>query len=79
MATADQKTIQWPQDSTTVDINRDDALEFWSKRFGVSPGKLKQAVRTVGSKYKDVDFHLKTSTGNPRLWLEWALVKMGPG
>ena len=26
-----------------------------------------------------VDFHLKTSTGSPRLWLEWALIKMGPG
>lgn len=26
-----------------------------------------------------VDFHLKTSTGSPRLWLEWALLKMGPG
>jgi DNA polymerase-3 subunit delta len=26
-----------------------------------------------------VDLRLKTSTGNPRLWLEWALVKMGPG
>ena len=26
-----------------------------------------------------VDFHLKTSTGSPRLWLEWALVRMGPG
>jgi DNA polymerase III delta subunit len=26
-----------------------------------------------------VDFHLKTSTGSPRLWLEWALVKLGPG
>jgi DNA polymerase-3 subunit delta len=26
-----------------------------------------------------VDYHLKTSTGNPRLWLEWALLKMGPG
>jgi DNA polymerase III delta subunit len=25
------------------------------------------------------DFHLKTSTGSPRLWLEWALIKMGPG
>lgn len=24
------------------------------------------------------DFHLKTSTGNPRLWLEWALLQMGP-
>ena len=26
-----------------------------------------------------MDLNLKTSTGNPRLWLEWALVKMGPG
>jgi DNA polymerase-3 subunit delta len=25
------------------------------------------------------DFHLKTSTGNPRLWLEWCLLEMGPG
>ncbi|MEW6388402.1 MAG: DNA polymerase III subunit delta [Thermodesulfobacteriota bacterium] len=25
------------------------------------------------------DLHLKTSTGNPRLWLEWALLQMGPG
>jgi DNA polymerase-3 subunit delta len=26
-----------------------------------------------------VDFRLKTSTGSPRLWLEWALLRMGPG
>jgi DNA polymerase-3 subunit delta len=26
-----------------------------------------------------IDWQLKTSTGNPRLWLEWALLKMGPG
>lgn len=25
------------------------------------------------------DLQLKTSTGNPRLWLEWALLRMGPG
>ncbi len=25
------------------------------------------------------DRHLKTSTANPRLWLEWALLHMGPG
>lgn len=25
------------------------------------------------------DLHLKTSTGNPRLWLEWTLLQMGPG
>lgn len=26
-----------------------------------------------------VDYHLKTSSGNPRLWLEWCLLQMGPG
>jgi DNA polymerase-3 subunit delta len=26
-----------------------------------------------------VDYRLKTSTGSPRLWLEWALLRMGPG
>ena len=26
-----------------------------------------------------VDYHLKSSTGSPRLWLEWALIRMGPG
>ena len=25
------------------------------------------------------DLHLKTSTGNPRVWLEWALLQMGTG
>jgi DNA polymerase III subunit delta len=25
-----------------------------------------------------IDYHLKTSTGSPRVWLEWALLKMGP-
>ncbi len=25
------------------------------------------------------DYHLKTGTGNPRLWLEWCLLQMGPG
>ncbi len=27
----------------------------------------------------EADRHLKTSTGNPRLWLEWTLLQMGPG
>jgi DNA polymerase-3 subunit delta len=26
-----------------------------------------------------IDLQLKTSAGSPRLWLEWALLKMGPG
>ncbi|MCL4502226.1 MAG: DNA polymerase III subunit delta [Deltaproteobacteria bacterium] len=27
----------------------------------------------------EIDLRLKTSAGNPRLWLEWALLKMGSG
>jgi DNA polymerase-3 subunit delta len=45
-----------------------------------------QAARFSGTALKahlallhQVDYHLKTSTGSPRLWLEWALLKMGPG
>jgi DNA polymerase-3 subunit delta len=40
-----------------------------------SDGALKAHLTVL----HQVDFHLKTSTGNPRLWLEWALMKMGPG
>jgi uncharacterized protein DUF3606 len=58
MVSTSTKTVPWPQDSTYVNVNREDELEFWSMRFHVSPGKLKQAVRTVGPKYKDVEAHL---------------------
>lgn len=61
-----------------------------AKSLSLPPWKLKglaqQAARFSDKALKahlallhQVDFHLKTSTGNPRLWLEWALVKMGPG
>jgi DNA polymerase III subunit delta len=61
-----------------------------ARSLGVAQWKVKnvtqQAARFSHKALKahlallhQVDFHLKTSTGNPRLWLEWALVKMGPG
>jgi hypothetical protein len=59
MVSRGTKTVQWPQDSTYVNIDREDELAFWSLRFRVSPGKLKQAVRAVGPKFKDVEAHLK--------------------
>jgi hypothetical protein len=60
MTTAGRKTTSWPQDSTYVDVNRENEVEFWSKQFRVSPGKLKQTVRAVGPKFKDVEQHLKS-------------------
>jgi hypothetical protein len=52
------RTVSWPQDSTYVNVDREDELEFWALHFHVSLGKLKQAVRTVGPKYKDIAAHL---------------------
>ena len=61
-----------------------------ARSLGVPQWKVK-GLAQQGARFSDaalkahlvmlhqVDFHLKTSTGNPRLWLEWALVKMGPG
>ena len=61
-----------------------------ARNLGVPQWKVKslgqQAARFSDAALKNhlntlhqVDFHLKTSTGSPRLWLEWALLKMGPG
>ncbi len=37
------------------------------------------ALRAHLALLHQVDLQLKTSSGSPRLWLEWALLKMGPG
>jgi DNA polymerase-3 subunit delta len=61
-----------------------------AKSLGLPQGVVKrlsqQAARFSDAALKNhlnalhqVDFHLKTSTGSPRLWLEWALLMMGPG
>jgi DNA polymerase III delta subunit len=40
-----------------------------------SPGALRSHLFML----HQMDYHLKTSTGNPRVWLEWCLLQMGPG
>ena len=59
MATANMRTQSWPGASTQVNVLVAADLEFWSTRFRVSVGKLKQAVRAVGPKYKDVSRYLR--------------------
>jgi len=39
----------------------------------------KAALRSHLFLLHQIDQQLKTSVGSPRLWLEWALLKMGPG
>ncbi len=58
MILEETETITWPQNFTSINVNRECELQFWSKKFQVSKGKLKQAVRAVGPNFKDVKEHL---------------------
>ncbi len=51
-------TVKWPTDSTRIDVQDPSEVKFWSWRLHVSAGKLKHAVRSVGTKFKDVNQHL---------------------
>ena len=64
--------------------------ETLAQKLNIHPGFLKKlsqqaahfslpALKSHLYLLHQADLHLKTSTGNPRLWLEWALLQMGPG
>ncbi|MGO9580927.1 MAG: DNA polymerase III subunit delta [Desulfobaccales bacterium] len=66
------------------------AAAAYQRRLNLQPRTLKNlaqqaprfseaALRSHLSLLHQVDWKLKTSAGSPRLWLEWALLKMGPG
>ncbi len=65
-------------------------IKFKEKAPGLSPWDMKRlaqqaprfseaALRAHLFLLHQIDVQLKTSAGSPRLWLEWALLKMGPG
>ena len=65
-------------------------IKFKEKAPGLSPWDMKRlaqqaprfseaALRAHLFLLHQIDLQLKTSAGSPRLWLEWALLKMGPG
>ena len=47
------------QDRQRIDVNQDYELRDWSRKFGVSTDRLKEAVRAVGDNAKKVEEHLK--------------------
>ena len=64
-----------------AELARSLKLPQWSlKRLTQQAARFSdKSLRAHLALLHQVDYHLKTSTGNPRLWLEWALLKMGPG
>ena len=45
---SDDKTKTRPQDATRINVHEKYEVEYWSKKFGVTPDQLKTAVAKVG-------------------------------
>jgi uncharacterized protein DUF3606 len=44
----DDKTKTSPQDASRINVHEKYEVEYWSKKFGVTPDQLKSAVAKVG-------------------------------
>jgi hypothetical protein len=49
-----------PRDRSRVNVHEAWELEYWTKHFGVSATKLKQAVGAVGVMVTDISAWLRT-------------------
>jgi hypothetical protein len=63
---SDDKTQSGGQDRTKINVNEDYELRDWSHRLGVTPERLKEAVKSVGPQAKDVEQHLRDTSGSER-------------
>lgn len=54
----DDPHIRSQQDRKRIDVNQEHECRYWSDRFGVSPERLRQAVKEVGPMAEDVRDYL---------------------
>lgn len=56
---ADTKTADTQADR--IDLDNDQALSGWAKKFDATPEQIREAVQAVGDHADDVELHLKGS------------------
>ncbi|MDB4922338.1 DUF3606 domain-containing protein [Mucilaginibacter sp.] len=54
----DDKTKTGSPDRDLINPSEYYELEYWSKKFGVTPEKLRSAIKAVGSSAKEVEAYL---------------------
>ena len=59
---SDDKTKRGPQDTGKINIHEKYEVDYWTRRFGVTPEKLKKAVKIAGTSADAVERELKTTT-----------------
>jgi len=57
---ADNLKQRGGQDRMRIDVSQEHELSDWSQKFGVSPDRLKEAVRAVGTQAEKVQAHLQS-------------------
>lgn len=50
----DDKTKAGKSDRDRINVKEDYELNYWAKKFGVAPERLRQAVKTSGPMVKDI-------------------------
>jgi hypothetical protein len=55
----DDKSKKGPQDRNRISLSEDHEVRYWSKKFGVTPERLRAAVQKVGSSPAAVEQELK--------------------
>jgi hypothetical protein len=55
----DDKTKTGGPDRDLINASEYYEVEYWSKKFGVTPERLKSAIKAVGSSAKAVEAHLQ--------------------
>jgi len=55
----DNKQKVGSPDKDKVNVNEAYELEYWAKKFKVSPADLKKAVKENGTAVKDLEKHFK--------------------
>jgi hypothetical protein len=55
---SDNKDLRGQPDRSRINIHEDYEVRDWSRKFGCTPEKLKEAVKVVGPMAEDVRRHL---------------------
>lgn len=55
---SDNLKIRQPQDPLQINIHETWELEYWSKKFGITQDRLKQAVKAAGTQVSKVKLYL---------------------
>ena len=56
------KTKRGPQDRAKTNVQEKYEMDYWSRKFGVTPDQLRNAVKRVGPSAEAVERELQRST-----------------